>query len=414
MKNILKILGLSFLTACSASHDTKICEWRGADRTGIFPETNLLKEWPADGPNETWAINDIGTGQGSPVFMDDRLYITGETDSMTVLYCYNLDGKQQWNSILGTEWMTTYPGTRSAPTIAGDLIYLENGMGNLYCVNRHTGKLVWSKSSKDDAEGILTLHGMTEAPVIDGDKVFWVPGGSIINVTALNRFTGETIWSSEGFTERSGYNQGNLIKLPERNIFVTFSAYHLMGFDSETGKMLWFQEQDNTTPGERKIGLGDTHANNVIYSEGAIYYAAGDGNCGVKLNLSPNGTSIAEAWRNKYFDSFMGGIVKIGNYLYGGGTAKPELRSVDAGTGQSIDSLRIGSGAIIAADDMIYYYSQKGDLYLISYDSGKMQVVSSFRIKKGTREHFSHPVIYRGILYQRHGNVLIAYDIREK
>ena len=57
----------------------------------------------------------------------------------------------------------------------------------------------------------------------------------------------------------------------------------------------------------------------------SIYYAAGDGNCGVKLKLSDDGTKITEVWRNKSFDSFMGGIVKIGNYMYGSGTVKPEL-----------------------------------------------------------------------------------------
>ena len=49
-----------------------------------------------------------------------------------------------------------------------------------------------------------------------------------------------------------------------------------------------------------------------------------------------------------------------------------------------------------------------------SLNAGKMKKVSSFRIKKGSFQHFSHPVIHNGILYQRHGNVLMAYDIRKK
>jgi outer membrane protein assembly factor BamB len=51
---------------------------------------------------------------------------------------------------------------------------------------------------------------------------------------------------------------------------------------------------------------------------------------------------------------------------------------------------------------------------LIGQNQGKMNLVSTFRIKKGTLQHFSHPVINKGILYQRHGKVLIAYDIRNK
>ena len=110
----------------------------------------------------------------------------------------------------------------------------------------------------------------------------------------------------------------------------------------------------------------------------------------------------------------MGGIVKIGNYIYGCGTGKPNLFSVNATTGQITDSLRIGTGGLIASDNMLYYYNQKGDLNLVSYNLGKLQLVSSFRVKKGDMQHFAHPIINKGILYQRHGNVLIAYDIRRK
>jgi hypothetical protein len=107
----------------------------------------------------------------------------------------------------------------------------------------------------------------------------------------------------------------------------------------------------------------------------------------------------------------MGGIVKIGGYLYGCGTATPDIRSVNADSGVITDSLRIGSGAVIAADGMLYYYNQKGEMMLLSYKEGKMQKVSSFKITKGTSQHFSHPVINKGVLYQRHGNVLMAFDI---
>jgi hypothetical protein len=105
--------------------------------------------------------------------------------------------------------------------------------------------------------------------------------------------------------------------------------------------------------------------------------------------------------------------VKIGDYIYGSGTVKPELRSINASTGILADSLKIGSGAIIAADNMLYYYTQKGDMMLLSYDQGKIEKVSSFRIKKGTLQHFSHPVIHNGVLYQRHGNTLMAFDIQK-
>ncbi len=392
----------------------EIHEWRGTGRAGIYPDKNLLKEWPADGPAEILKVGNIGNGYVSPVFSGDRFYISGEVDSMSVLFCFDLKGVKQWQTILGREWTKTSRGSRSAPTIDGNLLYIGSGMGDLYCVQTSDGKVVWSKDLVKDFDAKTPFHGHSAAPLVDGERVFWMPGGREYNMVALNRFNGRMIWSNKGFGETEGYNSPKLIDLPSREIVVTFSSYHLMGFDASSGKLLWSQEQDSYPPDQRKPGIGDTHSNTVLFEDGAIYYAEGDGNCGVKLKLSADGGSIEQLWRNNRFDSFMGGIVKIGNYLYGCGTVRPVLLSVNAGTGVIADSLRIGSGAVIAADNMLYYYTQKGEMNLLSIDEGKMTRISSFRISEGTMQHFAHPVINKGILYQRHGDVLLAFDIRKK
>ena len=121
MKNIL-ILFVLILLLTSSSGTTKVYEWRGPDRTGIYNETNLLKIWPSGGPKELWEVNNIGNGFGSPVFAGDNFYITGEIDSTEFLFSYNLKGEKKWQTSLGREWMKTFPGSRSAPTIVDDLI----------------------------------------------------------------------------------------------------------------------------------------------------------------------------------------------------------------------------------------------------------------------------------------------------
>ncbi|MGC9355656.1 MAG: PQQ-binding-like beta-propeller repeat protein, partial [Mariniphaga sp.] len=225
---------------------------------------------------------------------------------------------------------------------------------------------------------------------------------------------GDVVWSCKGMGERMGYNPGNLIELPERKIYVTFSAYHMLGIDAETGELLWSQLQDNTPVEKREPGVGDTHSNNVLFENGYIYYAAGDGNRGVKLQLSEDGSQITEIWRTPDLDTYMGGFVKLGEYIYGCGTRKKDLKSFHAETGEVIDSLKTGTGAIVAADNMLYYYNWGGELSLVSCENGKLQKQSSFKITRGSKEHFSHPVIKNGVLYQRRGDALIAFDIRAK
>jgi outer membrane protein assembly factor BamB len=411
---LLLILNLIF-SLTPAPDRNALSEFRGKDRSGIYQEFNLLKAWPAEGPREIMTVENIGNGFVSPVFTDDGFFISGEIDSMCILFSFNLKGEKLWQTTLGKEWMAGgYPGSRCTPTIIDNLVYVGTGMGNLYCVDRKDGKVIWSKDLEDDFGGAAPLHGYSEAALIDENMVFWTPGGKVHNVVALNRFNGKLLWSNKGFGEVSAYNPGKLITLPSRKIFVTFSMYHLMGFDIKTGQLLWSHEQDNYPLEKRGPGYGDTHANSVIFENGNIWYTEGDGNCCVKLNLSSDGSKITEVWRNKNFDSYMGGVVKLGNHIYCGAVARPQLVAVDALTGQLTDSLKTASGAIISADDMIYYYNQKGELMLLSQNNGKMSLVSSFRVKKGTLQHFSHPVINKGLLYQRHGKVLIAYDIRNK
>ncbi|MFA5103455.1 MAG: PQQ-binding-like beta-propeller repeat protein [Candidatus Thermoplasmatota archaeon] len=360
-----------------------------------------------------WEYEGIGNGYGSPVFTDDGMFIQGEVDSLAYLFSFDQDGKLLWKKDFGPEWVKNWNGSRCAPTIVGNLVYVTSGIGNIYCLDRKTGEKKWSVDMINDLHGTYPLFGYSEAVITEGNKVFCTPGGRDTNVVALNRFNGKIIWISKGAGERPGYNQPQIIHLKKRNILVNFTAYEMMGHDTKTGELLWKHNQDNTKPEDRKLGQGDTHANTIIYEEPYIYYAEGDGNGGVKLEVSPDGKSIKEIWRNPNFDSYMGGIVKIGNYLYGGGTLKPDFKSIDATTGEIGKVLNIGTGAVISADNMLYYYTQqRGEMMLITQDPLNLEVVSKFKITKGTREHFCHPVIHDGKLYVRRGNVIQAFRIK--
>lgn len=411
MKKLLLILSLLFIIHSAFGQVTR---WRGDDHSGIYQGKNLLKQWPESGPDLVWIVEDIGNGYGSPAITEDRLYIQGEIDTVGYLFAFSLNGNLLWKKEYATEWTKIYPGSRSFPTVVDKLVYVCSGFGNLSCFHTDTGEMRWSKDLKEDYDGAYTLHGHSEAPAIDGDMVFLVPGGKVHNVIALNRFTGELIWSCKGLGERPGYNAPNIIHLKDRKVLVTFSAYAAMGIDAETGDLLWTHVQDNLPVEKHELGMGDTHSNIVYYEDGHIYYVAGDGNGGVKLKLSDDGTQITQVWRNQDFDDYMGGFVKLGNVIYGGTTAKKQFVAVDDKTGEIMTSLRLGSGNTIAADGMIYYYTLSGKLNLIKPNNGGPEVVSTFKITMGTKEHFAQPVIDRGRLYVRRGNALMVYDIHNE
>src|SRR6056297_181866 len=113
MIRIATIMLLSTLigSACNLATE-QTAEFRGPDRSGIFTsESELLAQWPEQGPPEIFYIDSIGDGYGSPVISNDRMYFTGAPESMAVLYCYDLDGTQLWAMQLGEEWVINYPGS---------------------------------------------------------------------------------------------------------------------------------------------------------------------------------------------------------------------------------------------------------------------------------------------------------------
>jgi outer membrane protein assembly factor BamB len=382
-----------------------IAQWRGPARDGIYAEKGLLKSWPADGPGQLWKIDSLGNGFSSPVITADRVYVPGEIDSTGYLFAFDKAGMFLWKTATGEEWNLNFPGPRSTPAIAGNLIYCCSGKGEISCLDAGNGQKQWSVNLLKDLHGKGLRFGYAESLLVDGDHIFCCPGGSDTNIVALNRFTGKLVWKSKAMGDSAAYCSPLLISLPERKILVTLMIHHLVGIDAATGELLWSHKQDRSN---------DIHCNTPVYEDGFIYSNDRGGNGTLKLELSPDGRSIKEVWRNFKSGNVQGGFIKTGNYLYGSRYRPPRFESLDAGSGEIADSLKFGCGSTIFADGMLYCYNDQGMMGLIRPDQGKLELVSSFKVTDGTLEHFAHPVICDGVLYIRHGKALIAYDIRKK
>ena len=75
MSNRILSLVFIFLFTYSVSSYAEIkSQWRGPNRDGVYPETNLLKQWPKDGPELLWAVDGIGIGYSSAAVTSDRVY----------------------------------------------------------------------------------------------------------------------------------------------------------------------------------------------------------------------------------------------------------------------------------------------------------------------------------------------------
>ena len=68
-------------------------------------------------------------------------------------------------------------------------------------------------------------------------------------------------------------------------------------------------------------------------------------------------------------------------------------------------------GNIIYADGMAYCYGERGHVGLVKLSPHAFEVVSSFKVDRGSDQHWAHLVIRGGRLYVRHGEVMMVYDI---
>ncbi len=400
------IFCLILLSASSlGSYSQEVLHWRGPDRSGVYPEHGLMKSWPGEGPQLAWEFDGLGSGYGSPAITAGRIFVNGETDSLSYLVSLDLSGKFLWRSKIGKEWTQSYPGSRSTPTVMGDLVYVTAGLGQVACFEASTGKEKWSLNLVADFHGSLPRFGFSESLLVDGGTVYCSPGSRDTNVVALDRFTGKIRWICKGKGEATSYCSPMLIRLPARTLLVTYSITHLMGIDAANGTLLWSYKQEGQDV--------DCQVNTPLYEDGYLYGVAGNGNGAFKLRLSDDGSQVTEIWKNGRCDGLTGGFIKAGNYLYTSGYERRQYYSLELNGGTMVDSLKFDRGSVILADGMLYLYNEKGQFGLFRPDGPKLTQISLFKVTRGTKAHYSHPVICQGILYIRHGKSLLAYKIKE-
>lgn len=402
MRTYLTLLVVALLLGITSIAQNKTV-WRGGT-DGIYPDTGLLNTWPENGPEILWSFQGLSEGHSSPAFALNHIFISTMIEKNGYIIILDMNGKEVKRYQYGEEFFESFPGSRSTPVIVDDWLYVYSGKGVIYAFDAMEGTLRWKKEMLSETDGENIRWGVTETLVVDNNKLFVSPGGKTQNVMALNRLNGDVIWTSKGVGDLSAYCTPLLIDLPNRKLLVTMMASHTSGFDANTGDMLWSFEQPNKW---------NVHANTPLFHNGILVLTSGYGYGTSGLKLAADGSSVEKLWFNEKFDNRMGGVVALGGYLYSSGDKNREWRCLDIKTGEEKwASTTVGKGVVIAADNKLYLYSDRGELAMAKASPEAFEVLSQTKVELGTAQHWAHPVINNGILYLRHGDVLIAYKVK--
>jgi outer membrane protein assembly factor BamB len=415
MKLYLSIFITIFIGTISVLNSQTLYEWRGPGRTGIYPESALLKTWPASGPALLWENSEVGTGYSSTTVTADAIYITGRKGNSDVLTAFTQDGKKKWEVAYGKSSESNYPDTRCTPTVSGTKIFLVGGSGEMVCISTE-GKIIWSVNFFEKYSAAVPRFGISESPLLVGNKIIGTPGGNKAAMVAFNIENGNVIWETEPINDVTHYVNPILVDIGGKKLIITLSEDYIYGVDSNTGKMIWKfnYANENSDPDIRK-----NHTTTPIFRDGFLFVASGYNHISVKLKLSPTGETPVLVWKNADIDPHVGGAILLGNHLYSSTWETNSMGKwicVDWTTGKTLWITDwFNKGSLISADNMLYIYEEKtGHIGLVKPNSQKLEVISQLQISKGTGPYWAHPVIDKGRLFVRHGEYLAVYSVKSK
>jgi outer membrane protein assembly factor BamB len=315
------------------------------------------------------------------------------------------DGKELWAAAMGPERSKGggYPGPRCTPTVDGDLVYALGLNGDLVCLDVAMGKEIWRKDLRKDFTGGSGGWGYSESPLVDGDKLLVTPGNKKATLVALNKRTGETIWTSqvpEG--DRAAYSSIIVAQVNGQRQYVQFLSGGVVGIDAATGEFLWRYDAPAN---------GTANITTPIFHDGHVFATSDYGTGGGLIKV--NGKDVQQIYFTKNMRNHHGGLVLLDGYLYGADSG--QLTCLEFKEGSVKWRGKAGKGSVCYADGRIYYRGEGGTILLIEANPEKYVEHGRFQQPDRSRSPaWAHPVVANGKLYIADQDILLCYDVKQK
>lgn len=383
--------------------------FHGPDGQNHSPDTGLLAQWPAEGPALAWKTSGIGAGYASVTIGPGRIYTSGNVNDKTTISALDLDGHLAWQVDAGPGWTTDYPGTRGTPTLDGERLYHESPLGDVVCLNAQNGEKIWSVNVLEKFGAKNIKWALAESLLIDGEHVIVSPGGPKVSLAALDKRSGETVWTAPSTEDEAGYASPILAEVGGLRIVMTLNSKALIGVNADSGELLW--HYPHTTE-------YDVNATMPIYHDGQVFISTGYSAGAELLQITVDGkkASVKQVWASKELDNHHGGVILADGELYGAShqANKGKWICLDWKTGDKrYAETGVGKGSATWADGMLCTLSEKGDVGLVPATPEGHKVLSRFKLPKTSDDPtWAHPVVCGGRLYLRHADWLYAYAVK--
>jgi outer membrane protein assembly factor BamB len=381
-------------------------QWRGPNRDGRSLETGLLQQWPAGGPPLAWKAAGAGTGYSSMVSAGGRIYTLGARGGAEYVVAFDLaSGKKLWEARNGGLFSNDRgDGPRSTPTIDGERLYVLGANGDLSCLQTSDGTQVWTVNVFRQFGGRNPRWGLSESPLVAGDRLLVNAGGRDASIVALDKRTGKELWRSQ--SDEAGYSSAVLHPMGGVQQAIFFTGQRAVGIDVRDGRLLWEYA---------KVANRVANIATPIVRDDRVFLSSDYGTGAALLRLQPANGSVAaeEVYFTREMRNHHSSSVLVGDHLYGYSSAILTALRFDDGQMAWRDR-SVGKGSVIYADNRLYLYSENGVVGLAEASPAGYSEKGRFSLQTGAAHTWSHPIIVSGHLLLRDQDTIYAYNVRAK
>lgn len=384
-------------------------QWGGPHRNFHTEASGLRDTWPAGGPRVVWK-RPLGEGYSSTAVENGVLYTMYARPREEVVLAADADsGRTLWEHATPTSFGSDAPemgnGPYATPLIVGDRVFTAGVDGRLQCLEKKTGKLLWTQQLWADHKGTRLMYGYASSPIAFRDTVIVPVGGRGKALIAFRQADGTVAWARNDFG--NVYSSPLLIDVGGLEQLAVLMDQAVIAVNPHNGDLQW------QVPFKADYSIAVA---TPVWGPDNLLFVSAEYNAGAKvIELQRSGaqTKATELWHSNRLRLHHGNAIRVGDSIYfssGGKGSQAILSAVEARSGKIHWQERsIEKATFVWADQKLITLDQDGNL-MIAYPSPQGFKITA-KAPLLARLSWTPPVLVGTRLYLRDRRSMMAVDL---